>query len=109
MRKLKEIKTGVDKTAPNEVAKLPIILALESEQMGDVTNRMSRYPEPVVLAVYYPETAKLILAELTTKAPTVDTLTATTAVTVGMILDSHRTLALPDNPGAVQVTQLAGA
>lgn len=43
----------------------PVVLAIETESVGELLRRVHTYESPVTVAVYFPGTDRLVLAEVT--------------------------------------------
>lgn len=61
MTHLRKLRSGNGKLAKGRELNRPIVVALDYELMTDALARMSAYPAPVILAVYYPSEQKLRL------------------------------------------------
>jgi hypothetical protein len=93
-----------------------IVLALDSDSVGDVFARASKYPPPATVAIYFEETERLefitLHPGLVDKPPTED---ISGASTIGMLYEyiertkRHRTnIRLTEWSASVQVQEFAG-
>lgn len=110
MARLREIKSRGLKAGQSQVltANRPVVLALEDEPLSEFVRRMHAYEPPVLLAVYYPTSQRLQLAELDLAPRVPDTTLVSPETTVGMLLDAEESMSVPDSWETIKVTQLVG-
>jgi hypothetical protein len=110
MAQLREIKSrGSRAKEPATLAAgRPVVLALEHELFVEVAQRMHAYDPPVILAVYYPASQKLVLADVAPAARDADTITVGKDATVGMVLDAQQSLQVPETWETIRLSQLVG-
>lgn len=91
MQQIMEVTARRNPEVPRAALEHPCILALEDEEAIDITSRGDKYPQPYLLAVFYPRIGPLgsiKLAEFTSGPVQPDTLSVGTSVSIGMMLDS---------------------
>jgi hypothetical protein len=109
MRRLRDLKTSSRRSDRELVGSRPVVLALEDDLVREVVQRFHAYEPPVWVAVYYPQAEKLVLAEVGLAPRSTDSVLIGADTTVGMLLDAHPSLSLPDSWETIRVTQLIGA
>ena len=108
MNQLRVIKSRSNRSgeATTLAAGRPVVLALEHERFVDVAQRMHTYEPPVILAVYYPASKKLILADVAVATRDADTIAVGKDATVGMVLDTQESLQVPETWETIRLNQL---
>jgi hypothetical protein len=108
--RLRELKTSSRRADRGLVpAGQQVLLALEDETVRELMPRLRAYNPPVWLAVYYPVTERLVLAEVGLAERTPDSVAVGADTTVGMLLDAHQSLSVPDSWETISIKQLIGA
>jgi len=107
MAQLRAIKAkGLSKNvAPVIRDNRPVVVALADDLFIDVVKRLHAHPSPVLLAVYYPASKRLELAEAGA-ALSDDAVPVGHGATIGTVLAADEALSLPGTWETIRVSQL---